>query len=254
MLDARDCRLVTSNPCGQVGLRPAKATAERPTSRPEAQIVHGAQYPDITNHCLIRRSTEAQLRWKSPVGPRARMRSRHFSTSRTSAASRPLTSAASPTSSRPGTGGMGPASGSGRRPGTRRSRTSGSAARPASRSTATSGASVASTSTGAARLIEGAEGLREYIRITAEQVRRYQPDRPPRETAERYGRIGHAGRDPGDARPDDQLGPLRSLPIESSPGTTDPNVRPRRARGTPRRPREGRRTSRPASRRRWRTR
>ena len=45
-------------------------------------------------------------------------------------------------------------------------------------------------STGSARIIDGAEGRREYIRITAEQVRRYQPDRPPRETAERYGKAG----------------------------------------------------------------
>jgi len=44
--------------------------------------------------------------------------------------------------------------------------------------------------TGAARLIEGADGLREYIRITAEQVRHYQPDRPPHETAERYSKSG----------------------------------------------------------------
>lgn len=44
--------------------------------------------------------------------------------------------------------------------------------------------------TGTARLIEGADGRREYIRITAEQVRRYQPTRPPHETAERYGKSG----------------------------------------------------------------
>ena len=44
--------------------------------------------------------------------------------------------------------------------------------------------------TGPARLIEGADGRREYIRVTTEQVRRYQPDRPPHETAERYGKAG----------------------------------------------------------------
>jgi len=44
--------------------------------------------------------------------------------------------------------------------------------------------------TGPARLIEGAEGRREYIRITAEQVPRYQPGRPPHETAERYSKSG----------------------------------------------------------------
>jgi nitroimidazol reductase NimA-like FMN-containing flavoprotein (pyridoxamine 5'-phosphate oxidase superfamily) len=40
--------------------------------------------------------------------------------------------------------------------------------------------------TGAARIIDGDEGRSEYVRITAEQVRRYQPDRPPLATAERY--------------------------------------------------------------------
>jgi nitroimidazol reductase NimA-like FMN-containing flavoprotein (pyridoxamine 5'-phosphate oxidase superfamily) len=44
--------------------------------------------------------------------------------------------------------------------------------------------------TGAARVIDGADGRREYVRITAEQVKRYQPDRPPHETAERYGKAG----------------------------------------------------------------
>jgi nitroimidazol reductase NimA-like FMN-containing flavoprotein (pyridoxamine 5'-phosphate oxidase superfamily) len=44
--------------------------------------------------------------------------------------------------------------------------------------------------TGTARVIDGADGRREYVRITAEQVKRYQPDRPPHETAERYGRAG----------------------------------------------------------------
>ena len=34
--------------------------------------------------------------------------------------------------------------------------------------------------TGAARLIDGPAGRTEYVRITAEQVRRYQPDKPPR--------------------------------------------------------------------------
>jgi nitroimidazol reductase NimA-like FMN-containing flavoprotein (pyridoxamine 5'-phosphate oxidase superfamily) len=45
-------------------------------------------------------------------------------------------------------------------------------------------------STGTARLIEGPDGMREYVRITTEQVRRYQPDRPPHETAERFSRSG----------------------------------------------------------------
>jgi nitroimidazol reductase NimA-like FMN-containing flavoprotein (pyridoxamine 5'-phosphate oxidase superfamily) len=44
--------------------------------------------------------------------------------------------------------------------------------------------------TGRASLVEGADGRREYIRITAEQVRRYQPGRPPLETARRYGKAG----------------------------------------------------------------
>ena len=45
-------------------------------------------------------------------------------------------------------------------------------------------------STGPARIIDGADGKREYIRITAQQVPRYQPGRPPRQTAERYGKAG----------------------------------------------------------------
>lgn len=44
--------------------------------------------------------------------------------------------------------------------------------------------------TGTASVIDGADGLREYVRITAEQVRRYQPDRPPQDTAEKYSRSG----------------------------------------------------------------
>jgi PPOX class probable F420-dependent enzyme len=43
---------------------------------------------------------------------------------------------------------------------------------------------------GSAVVIDGEDGLREYVRITTEQVRRYQPDRPPHETAERYARSG----------------------------------------------------------------
>jgi PPOX class probable F420-dependent enzyme len=43
---------------------------------------------------------------------------------------------------------------------------------------------------GRALVVDGEDGWREYVRITTEQVRRYQPDRPPRETAERYGRSG----------------------------------------------------------------
>jgi nitroimidazol reductase NimA-like FMN-containing flavoprotein (pyridoxamine 5'-phosphate oxidase superfamily) len=44
--------------------------------------------------------------------------------------------------------------------------------------------------TGSATVIDGADGRREYIRITAEQLKRYQPDRPPHETAERYATKG----------------------------------------------------------------
>jgi nitroimidazol reductase NimA-like FMN-containing flavoprotein (pyridoxamine 5'-phosphate oxidase superfamily) len=44
--------------------------------------------------------------------------------------------------------------------------------------------------TGGARVIDGAEGRVEYVRITTEQVRRYQPDRPAPETAERYATSG----------------------------------------------------------------
>ncbi|HYM84853.1 MAG TPA: pyridoxamine 5'-phosphate oxidase family protein [Candidatus Dormibacteraeota bacterium] len=44
--------------------------------------------------------------------------------------------------------------------------------------------------TGAAEVLDGEEGRRRYVRITAEQVRRYQPDRPPHETAERYATHG----------------------------------------------------------------
>ena len=44
--------------------------------------------------------------------------------------------------------------------------------------------------TGPAQIIDGPQGRREYIRITAEQVRRYQPDRAPQETAERYSQAG----------------------------------------------------------------
>ncbi len=43
---------------------------------------------------------------------------------------------------------------------------------------------------GAAIVLAGEEGRREYVRITAEQVRRYQPERPPHETAERYATHG----------------------------------------------------------------
>ena len=44
--------------------------------------------------------------------------------------------------------------------------------------------------TGTARLIDGDDGRREYVRITAEQVRRYQPTKPPLATAERYAATG----------------------------------------------------------------
>jgi len=43
---------------------------------------------------------------------------------------------------------------------------------------------------GSAWVIDGDDGRREYVRITTEQVRRYQPDRPPHETAERYAASG----------------------------------------------------------------
>lgn len=43
---------------------------------------------------------------------------------------------------------------------------------------------------GSAVVIDGEDGRREYVRITAEQVRRYQPDRAPHETAERYAGSG----------------------------------------------------------------
>lgn len=43
---------------------------------------------------------------------------------------------------------------------------------------------------GTARVIDGAEGRREYVRITARQVLRYQPGQPPIETAERYSKSG----------------------------------------------------------------
>lgn len=43
---------------------------------------------------------------------------------------------------------------------------------------------------GAARVIDGAAGRREYVRISAEQLRRYQPDKPPLETAERMATKG----------------------------------------------------------------
>ena len=44
--------------------------------------------------------------------------------------------------------------------------------------------------TGRASIIDGAEGRREYIRITAEQIPRYQPGRPPLETARAYAEKG----------------------------------------------------------------
>jgi hypothetical protein len=43
---------------------------------------------------------------------------------------------------------------------------------------------------GTAEVFDGEDGRREYVRITTEQVRRYQPDRPPHETAERYATHG----------------------------------------------------------------
>jgi nitroimidazol reductase NimA-like FMN-containing flavoprotein (pyridoxamine 5'-phosphate oxidase superfamily) len=44
--------------------------------------------------------------------------------------------------------------------------------------------------TGLARVLDGAEGKREYIRITTEQVARYQPGKPPIETAKTYAEKG----------------------------------------------------------------
>ncbi|HVA85087.1 MAG TPA: pyridoxamine 5'-phosphate oxidase family protein [Candidatus Saccharimonadales bacterium] len=41
-----------------------------------------------------------------------------------------------------------------------------------------------------ARIIDGSDGRREYVRITTEQVRRYQPGRPPHHTAEQYASKG----------------------------------------------------------------
>ena len=43
---------------------------------------------------------------------------------------------------------------------------------------------------GRARIIDGEEGRAEYVRISAEQVRRYRPERPPLETAERMAASG----------------------------------------------------------------
>jgi nitroimidazol reductase NimA-like FMN-containing flavoprotein (pyridoxamine 5'-phosphate oxidase superfamily) len=43
---------------------------------------------------------------------------------------------------------------------------------------------------GAARVIDGDEGRREYLRISIEQIRRYQPDRPPSEMAARMAAKG----------------------------------------------------------------
>ena len=43
---------------------------------------------------------------------------------------------------------------------------------------------------GPARVISGDAGRAESLRITAEQVRRYQPNRPPTETAARYAEKG----------------------------------------------------------------
>ncbi len=43
---------------------------------------------------------------------------------------------------------------------------------------------------GSAEIVDGIDGRTEYVRITAEQVRRYQPERPPHETAERYALSG----------------------------------------------------------------
>jgi nitroimidazol reductase NimA-like FMN-containing flavoprotein (pyridoxamine 5'-phosphate oxidase superfamily) len=44
--------------------------------------------------------------------------------------------------------------------------------------------------TGSARIIDGPEGREEYIRISIEQMKRYRPERPARETAERMAATG----------------------------------------------------------------
>lgn len=43
---------------------------------------------------------------------------------------------------------------------------------------------------GEAYVIDGDEGRREYVRISIEQVRRYRPEQPARETAERMAAHG----------------------------------------------------------------
>ena len=43
---------------------------------------------------------------------------------------------------------------------------------------------------GSATLIDGADGRRRYLALTEAQVRRYQPDRPPHETASRMAARG----------------------------------------------------------------
>ena len=43
---------------------------------------------------------------------------------------------------------------------------------------------------GTARVVGGKDGRAEYIRISAEQLRRYRPERPPLETAERMAASG----------------------------------------------------------------
>ena len=43
---------------------------------------------------------------------------------------------------------------------------------------------------GPARVYDGADGRREYIRITIEQVPRYQPGKPPIETARTFAQKG----------------------------------------------------------------
>lgn len=43
---------------------------------------------------------------------------------------------------------------------------------------------------GEARVIDGEDGRREYVRVTTKMIPRYQPGRPPIETAETYARSG----------------------------------------------------------------
>ncbi len=43
---------------------------------------------------------------------------------------------------------------------------------------------------GPARVIDGEDGRREYVRISADQVRRYRPEKPPHDTARQMAEKG----------------------------------------------------------------